>query len=485
MSSQPTTTERNVVLVVLDTVRKDYFDEYANRIQNISNTTFDQCRTASTWSVPSHASMFTGELPSSHGVHREGFDRRKTFADLQTETFLSSLSCRKIGLSANPYANSLFGFDLLFNEFQDFTTHDSVFPAGLSPSEYTEGFEQGPIASRAQLIAASLRHPYPARSLANVLGEWFDIADLSTPWPKLTDDSAKMITKTALDRSSSSEPFFIFMNCMDAHTPLQNMIHFDSELHSVPNTWCSDKFNKWEINKDGKGSEAYFEYYRSLYGAAIDYLDRRVATLISEIETQTENETTIVITADHGHNLGYQADDRLIHHEGNISEGLLHVPLEIINPPDGYPDRIDQLFSQLSLGDLIHDLAAGRRWDSELTAETVPAEVIGLGGTGDPRNYRTFESSEYAYWNRLIRSITSSRSKKVWDSLGNRFQYQLDPDRPCWQQQTNDDLDVDELEPEYFGTVAADYKQHTARDDSTESVTEGAVEDRLRDLGYM
>jgi hypothetical protein len=214
-------------------------------------------------------------------------------------------------------------------------------------------------------------------------------------------------------------------------------------------------------------------------------LDRRIATLVSEIETWTDNETTIVITADHGHNLGYLADDRLIHHEGNISEGLHHVPLEIINPPDGYPDRIDQLFSQLSLGELIQNLATGRQWDSELTAEQVPAEVIGLCGTGDPRNYREFESGEYAYWNRLIRSVTRSKTKMVWDSLGNRSHYQLNPHRPCRQQQTDDDFDVDRLETAYFETVAADYKQQTSRDGTTESVTDGAVEDRLRGLGYM
>lgn len=485
MSSQPTPTDRNVILVVLDTVRKDYFDEYATRIQELSDTTFEQCRTASTWSVPSHASMFTGELPSRHGVHRESFNRQKTFADLRTETFLSSLSCRTIGLSANPYANSLFGFDQLFDEFQDFVTHDSIYPAGLSPSEYTEGLEGGPFATKARLIRASLAHPHPVRSLANVLGEWLDVASLTTPWPKLTDDSAKTITNTAVDHASTDEPFFMFVNYMDAHTPLQNMIHFDADLHSVPNTWCSDELNKWEVNKDGKGSEAYFERYRSLYGAAIDYLDRRIATLVSEIETRTDNETTIVITADHGHNLGYRADDGLIHHEGNISEGLLHVPLEIINPPAGYPDRVDKLFSQLSLGELIQALAAGRQWDSDLTAEQVPAEVVGLGGTGDPRDYREFESGEYAYWNRLIRCITRSKMKMVWDSLGTRTHYVLDPDRPCWQQQTHDEFDVDGLETAYFETAAADYKQHVARDDTTESVTDGAVEDRLRDLGYM
>jgi len=60
---------RNVVLIVLDTVRKDYFDEYAYRLQDRSDVTFSNCRAASSWSVPSHASMITGELPHVHGIH--------------------------------------------------------------------------------------------------------------------------------------------------------------------------------------------------------------------------------------------------------------------------------------------------------------------------------------------------------------------------------------------------------------------------------
>ena len=59
---------RNVVLVCLDTVRKDYFDEYATRLQKLCDVSFEQCRAASSCSVRSHASFMTGELPYRHGI---------------------------------------------------------------------------------------------------------------------------------------------------------------------------------------------------------------------------------------------------------------------------------------------------------------------------------------------------------------------------------------------------------------------------------
>ncbi len=57
----------SVVVTCLDSVRKDYFDEHAERVQALSDSSVDQCPAASTWSLPSHASMRTGQLPSTHG----------------------------------------------------------------------------------------------------------------------------------------------------------------------------------------------------------------------------------------------------------------------------------------------------------------------------------------------------------------------------------------------------------------------------------
>ncbi|WP_435159099.1 alkaline phosphatase family protein [Haladaptatus sp. DFWS20] len=60
---------RNVLLVCLDTVRADVFGEHANCLHRMADVSFTQCRAASSWTIPSHASMFTGQLPSVHGVH--------------------------------------------------------------------------------------------------------------------------------------------------------------------------------------------------------------------------------------------------------------------------------------------------------------------------------------------------------------------------------------------------------------------------------
>lgn len=486
-SGQREPTDRNVILIVLDTVRKDFFDTHAHRIRDRSNTTFDQCRSASTWSVPSHACIFTGDLPSVHGIHANSFDRGKTYHGIRNETFLSSLDCRTVGFSANPYANSLFGFDSLFDEYTDFVAHESVFPAGLSPYEYNERSTESGWRQRAGLLRACLSQDYPGRSLLNALWARVGIDLSEKPLPKLTDDGAKAITNAAIEASSGSRPFFMFINYMDAHIPLRNAIHFDGDLHSVSNTWTTNEIHKWEINKDGEWTEEFFEKYRSLYGAAIDYLDRQVSALIDTIDARTDGETTVVVTADHGHNLGFPADDRLVHHDGSAGEGVLHVPLEIVNPPEGYPERIDGLFSHLSLGDLVASLQTGEPWNEEWTRDEIPAEVVGLGGTGDPRDYREFAEGEYEYWDRLIRCVYrdgEQLEKLQWDSLGDRHRYRLDPDRPCWQEEVAETFDVQQVERAHFETPAVEFKRRVSADDET-AQSDGVVEERLRNLGYM
>jgi hypothetical protein len=479
-----TSPDRNVVLIILDTVRKDYFDLYATRLREQSAVTFDQCRAASSWSVPSHASIFTGELPHVHRIHGDSFDAGKTYADLRDRTFWALMSRRTVGLSANAYVNTAFGSENIFDETRDFVAHASLFPSGLSPYEFGEQFDGSKWEERAGLIRACLAHDYPGRSLANAVWNAVDIDTSSKPVPGMTDDGAKAITDAAVKRAGGEEPFFMFLNYMDAHTPLRPLVQYDSALHSVPNTWSSEALHNWEINKDGKGTPEYFRNYRALYGAAIDYLDRTVATLVRRVEEQTDQETTYVLTADHGNNLGYPADDGLIHHTGSMSEGILHVPLEIINPPESYPERVDGLFSHLALGDLIGRLASGEPWDDSLTADEIPAEHISLSGTGDPRNYRDFEPGEFAYWDRLVRCVYRDGEKFEWDSLGEQSRYRLDSARPCWQKSVEEPFDVESIENSHFQTRAQEYKEQVSAEAGQTQSVDAGVEERLRQLGY-
>ncbi|UPM42132.1 sulfatase-like hydrolase/transferase [Halocatena salina] len=482
---------RNVVLIVLDTVRKDVFDEQATRLRSASGTSFEQARAASSWSVPSHTSIFTGQLPHTHGVHAESFDSSFSFSTIdRAETFLGDLpEYRTIGLSANSYMNRAFGFDSHFDAFSDFSIgshiHESLFTEGLAVKEFLSR-DDGSSAIKRYLdfLRACFDHDRSVKSLAN--GVWSQIGPTvkQLPVPEVVDDGAQNIAHTARNHArADEEPLFLFANLMDAHTPLRNLIQFDQSIHSVPNDWSSNEFDKWELNKDESATEAYTRNYRQLYGAAVEYLDRVVADLIDSIQRVTDRETSFVIVSDHGHNLGYEADDSLFHHTGSMTEGIMHTPCEIVNPPAGYPDTVSEFFSHLELGELLVRLAHEEPFENDLTAEQIPAETVGLLGT-NPTWDREFTDDEYAHWNRMIRCVYHEDTKRQWNSLEECYAYELDADRPSWQRQITDDAAPTQRATALFEEELMAYKRQAVAD--TQDLTfDDSVEDQLQQLGYL
>ncbi|MEF8814586.1 MAG: sulfatase-like hydrolase/transferase [Halovenus sp.] len=465
---------RNVALIVLDTVRQDYFLENATRLQSMSDVSFAQCRAASSCSVPSHASILTGELPHRHGIHSTAVD----YSHLdETTTFFGGLSDhRTIGVSTNTFAGEPFGFDELFDEFVD-VSWTRRFPDGLDAREFVTTSDASGLSFYTEFLRTALGHDHTLATLSNAALAKLDMAFSKLPVPKLLDDGGKAALKTAEKRiESGEEPFFLFVNLMEAHTPHQPVHAYDRSLYSAPNRWSSiDGLNQWEINRNGtEGQEESMESFRELYAAAIDYLDREVAAFIERVQEATSRETTFVITSDHGENLGYPADDTMVGHTSSLSEGLLHVPMALVNPPDGYDAVEDEYMSQTELGALITGLAAGRTPD--VFGERIAAERITTTNSPDA------DAEERRYWERMLRCVYDGEKKWIWDSLGECIEYELDHERPNWQRTSNQSGSVPPWATERFSETIVEFQR---RDTKGVDDVDEATRSRLEELGYL
>ena len=466
---------RNIVLICLDSVRWDYFRQYATQLMDRADVVFEQCRAASSWSVPSHASMFTGVLPSRHGVHSHNFD----FSTIsKKDTFFESLPSYEIlGISANSFVSSTFGFSDSYDRFVD-TDPINRFPEGLD----VRTLDQTSISSQILgLLKELYTHDYPVKSLSNAILAQINSLSRALPIPQLLDSGARVVSRQmAALASSAIEPFFLFGNFMDAHGPLTPTRQFDSAIYSVPLTWNSpDHIDAWEINQanDLESYEQQLKYYRELYGAAIDYLDRTVVKLINTINRDTTHDTTFIITSDHGENLGYDADERLFSHVSSLSESLLHVPFLLVNPPSGYEATEGGYFSHLDLGTLIAGFAEDTSPD--VFRDEVVAERIGIGSMNPD-----FDDETYRYWDRMLRCAYSGPEKFVWDSLGNVEKYRLDLDRPCYQSRCDDLTAKPAWVDQFFETDIQAYKRQAAAGDGDRDIDE-STEARLKNLGYL
>lgn len=215
------------------------------------------------------------------------------------------------------------------------------------------------------MLRESLTHSQPMRSLLNTaafqLDHWTRHG-LFSGLPALFDDGAASVHRTALDRiqnRDNEEPFFLFTNVMEAHEPHRDTRHFDSSTYSVPMGWDSTDLETWDAVNPTDDVETALRRYRDLYGASIEYLDRSVSTFIERLRDVTERKTTVIVTADHGENLAQPTDDGHLGHVTSLTEGVLHVPLLVINPPAGYSPTTDGYVSHLALRRLIAGFAHG------------------------------------------------------------------------------------------------------------------------------
>ena len=283
----------NVLLIVLDTVRADHLDLYGYSRPTFALTAkflsdglvFDRATSNGTYSLPSHASLFTGQLPSAHGARSVlGGDTSYGRVWPELETIASSLGARgyrTAGVSAN---------DIFLAEWtglqKGFDTFSASAPRALRFAPLSTVVRR--------LISRTLRSRRPPAS------NW----------------SAEQVTNAAIDIvSQKSEPFFLFLNYFDAHDP-------HVQMGSPP--WLDPK------------STAPAD----LYDTEIAYIDAQIARLLTSLrEGGHLDRTLVILAADHGE---YFGEHGLRGHPAGIYEQSTHVPLVLRLPgvvPQGRTGR--------------------------------------------------------------------------------------------------------------------------------------------------
>lgn len=442
----------NVVLVILDTVRKDYFDEHATRLQALADVEFDRCYAPSSWSIPSHASILAESLPHEHGVHSYDPD----YASLD-RTFLDDLPHRTVGVSANGAVSEAFGMDDLFDEFASFAGNDERGPTAVSFADVSD--RSGLRRYVAYLALASRRGTLTA-SLANGLYIKLNEVTAGRPLPKIGDFGAAAVVDRTV-AATDEEPFLALLNFIDAHGPMENHRGLDS---AVPYRWSSRELDLATVRDRSRDDLAtYLDRYRDLYAANVRYLDARVAELIERTRRRTDDETVFVVTADHGEELRLSGERDLGHMD--FTTPLLHVPFVVVGA-----DGVDlaEPTSLLDLGDIVRAISDGDGVP-DVGRGTVPAERAGM----------MFHDGEDAYWTRGARTVYDEEGRFAWNTLGHgvRFDVGRSVDRNRRAVDIPDDASAD------FGQELESFVER-ARDDGRTADVSTTTMTQLEDLGY-
>ncbi len=215
---------------------------------------------------------------------------------------------------------------------------------------------------------------------------------------------------------SQPDPFFLFIHYWDPHTPYlpppayRNKFYpkdrdpYDPNNHSMDEAWSWDVF-KWYFHEWMPGvTDA--EYVINLYDGETAYMDRHLRTIFKAL-APIQDETLVILTADHGEILNEQLG--YFDHHG-LYEGNVHVPLIFYWPgklPAGR--RVPGFVQNLDLTPTLLDLAGIRDRDDMEGLSLVPC-VYGVRDS----NYDTLYLSE-ATWE-VKRAIRTKRWKLI-DSI--------------------------------------------------------------------
>ena len=393
----------NVFLIVIDTLRADHLSAYgydektSPHIDALAaqGTLYEQAISAAPWTLPSHASLFTGLYVRDHHTSCEHLNLEPSFDTLAER--LAKAGYHTGGFSNNVWTNPDSGLEQGFQTFEELWRLQKSRTEGISEDDPTTDMGA-------------------AKTDRDVLS-WID---------GLKDD----------------KPFFIFINFFEPHLPYRPTKPFDTAFlpAGTPPSMVRRLRSFYTPREYGyslkvpwmKVSRRELGVLRGLYDGEIAYVDSKIGELVDGLRARgLADDTVLVITSDHGEHLG---ENHMIGHKLSVYEPLLHVPLVLWGPgriPAGR--RIAGQVQSLDLFGTILDLAGVDRGTAPKLPLREPKETYTFSELAYPQIFLDVIHRQISGWNasRFARALTAVRGpryKLIAGSDGSRELYDLRAD---------------------------------------------------------
>jgi arylsulfatase A-like enzyme len=366
----------NVLLVVLDTLRWDHvgaygaerptpwLDSFAARA-----TVFTHALSSSSWTLPAHATLFTGLHPRAHAADLIDGDGGTSLAALgrlediararplsRDAVTLAELAARA-GLETGAicantaYLYRHYGLDQGFDTYVDTPgSRAAARPAGLSLAvalgerrlarrprpAAAEAAATGPAADAPAAGAPAAVPPERAR-LPGVAAFGRRLLKSTERYYLLAEEVNALALRWLEPRRDRR--FFLFLNYMDAHEPYLPIGRY---ARLYPASAAPQDVDLWSIRERRRGIlPAERAALVDAYDAEIRYLDDQLARLFAALEAWgVLDRTLVVVVADHGESFGEHHE---MGHGNGVYETEVRVPLAVRLPGQREGRRVDRL----------------------------------------------------------------------------------------------------------------------------------------------
>jgi arylsulfatase A-like enzyme len=297
-----------IVLIVLDTLRADALSAYGNprdttpAIDGLAKrgVLFEQAVSHSSWTLPGFVGLLSGSYPStqtfSDGLLRESMVEGIRAAGFATAAFTES-----------GYVSRHFGMDRGFDHFEE--------------------------------RLAKIR--VPGTEDAKLRGGIKHTVGSAITWL----------------RDNSERPFFLLVHSYEPHIPYKRT-HYAKGLPSgtLDETYGVPSARAVRAGETVVG-DTERAYVRALYDGGARFADRQVARLLEVLdELALTDRTVVVVTSDHGEDLGDRDPRDLGRHQHHLYDELLLVPLIVVAPQRIWPT--DRVKPQVRLVDVMPTVLA-------------------------------------------------------------------------------------------------------------------------------
>ena len=295
-----------VVLVTLDTTRRDAIPPFGDRAESCPNiasfvtgsTVFRDAWATSPWTLPTHASIFTGLYPRQHGagVSEPRLERKhRTLAELfRTAGYVT------VGFAGGELCSSKWGLAQGFDLYVD-----------------PDGFE--------------------------------------TRGDQMTDE-----VFSVLDDIPTGQPYFLFVNYFDPHAlyrapePFASRTGVPARADAIDDPlWkalaVSGSGDVWRrvIAGEAPAGSDELRWLEAAYAAEVSFMDHQIGRLLEKLRARSElDEAMVVIVADHGEFLG---EHGFFSHGCRLDHELTWIPLIVKWPGQTRGASSNDMVSQIDL----------------------------------------------------------------------------------------------------------------------------------------
>jgi uncharacterized sulfatase len=457
-----TTTRPNIFLIVLDTHRFDRLGAYGYQrgispnLDAFANqaTVFDRAIAPGQWTIPAHASMFTGEYPTTHQT-TQAHDMLDPYFRTAAE-WLQAGGYTNVGFCNNPLVGVIDnGFKRGFSTFYNYGGAVPTTPARdiLQPvkllsqawSRYTQllrriSYPVQNAVARSDLIFRLTLQPM-------FVPLWTRFANFKGHTPNSLRDAVRYVEKNLVP--SQPAPQMVFINLMETHLPFTPPEPFvarfaptfmqEREARDFMRVYNTQAL-RWLLPMDEPFEFLEAQVLSEMYDAEVAYQDHLLADLLRVLDQPYHRDhSAVIFVADHGEMLG---EHRFMGHGFGVYEQLVRVPLMLRKPGQTSGSRVVET---VSTRQIFHTLLDFAQIDSGVVQERLAVSLGALSlAQFEPRHAPSLVASE-AYPPQNVISIMEKECQNLIESFSSRAIY-----RAAYNQEFEKLVRVERVRQELF-----------------------------------